>query len=417
MKQEEWTKQLHDRLADYEAPVPHPDNLWAKIEARLPKEFVAPKKKVPPHSSNDSSFHFPHSTFHIPRSSWAVAAVFTGAIVGTVLLWHSDQEAKTAVVALTETAPASMESERSDYFEKSEYPEESEHTETTQKKMRAITLIARDTSMESGEIGMKDCSPTSSLNEDRVREPSPIPAEKIPEKIIRELDQKIVEHKLLRRRHIALSLYASNGFGNMTSRNGVLMSPQMLANYDYYTNDVANRTRSGEVVYLANHEERQKYYQPISIGLSANLPISSNLSLSSGVVYTRLHSDITSIANWFVYDRKQTFHYVGIPLTVQYCVWQWYRLHVYASAGGQADINVKARQNADGVETDLEKDRVQWSVNASMGVQYNFIPQLGIYAEPGIKHYFDNGSQIRNYFKHHPTNFNLQVGLRLNLNN
>ena len=54
-------------------------------------------------------------------------------------------------------------------------------------------------------------------------------------------------------------------------------------------------------------------------------------------------------------------------------------------------------------------------MNAAAGVQYNFIPQLGIYVEPGIKHYFDNGSHIRNFFKHHPTNFNLQVGLRLNI--
>ena len=35
------------------------------------------------------------------------------------------------------------------------------------------------------------------------------------------------------------------------------------------------------------------------------------------------------------------------------------------------------------------------------------------YIEPGIKYYFDNGSNIRNYFKYRPTNFNLQIGIRL----
>ena len=70
---------------------------------------------------------------------------------------------------------------------------------------------------------------------------------------------------------------------------------------------------------------------------------------------------------------------------------------------------------ADGLDQEIEKDRVQWSIGGALGVQYNIIPQLGLYAEPGIKYYFDNGSHIRNYFKYRPTNFNLQIGLRLNM--
>ena len=74
---------------------------------------------------------------------------------------------------------------------------------------------------------------------------------------------------------------------------------------------------------------------------------------------------------------------------------------------------MKARLEEDGVEHDMQKDRSQWSVGGALGVQYNIIPQLGLYVEPGIKYYFDNGSNIRNYFKYRPTNFNLQIGLRL----
>ena len=247
-------------------------------------------------------------------------------------------------------------------------------------------------------------------------EEKPHELEKRPEDVIRELDQKIAEYEQRRSHKASLNLYASNGFGNQSFRNGVLMSQELLANYDYYTNPGSVGTRGGNsTVYLANHEERQQFYQPISFGLSVNIPISSGFSVSSGVVYTRLSSDFTSIANSLVYERQQTLHYVGIPLTVQYNVWQWHGLNVYATAGGQVDFNVKASVTTEGAETTLEKDDLQWSVNAAVGVQYNFIPQLGIYAEPGIKHYFDNGSHIQNFFKHHPTNFNLQVGFRLNI--
>jgi hypothetical protein len=248
----------------------------------------------------------------------------------------------------------------------------------------------------------------------------PTPTEEQPkmeetQQLIRELDQKIAEYKTHRSHHTTVSLYASNGFGDLSNRNGVLMSEQMLANYDYDSRMGVASTRSGSPVYLANYEERQKYHQPISFGLTANFPISSALSASTGVVYTRLSSEFTNIANSIVYEKKMTLHYIGIPLNVQYRVWQWHGLNVYATAGGQADFNVKARLEADGQEKEMEKDRVQWSVGGALGVQYNIIPQLGLYAEPGIKYYFDNGSSIRNYFKYRPTNFNLQIGLRLNM--
>jgi len=42
----------------------------------------------------------------------------------------------------------------------------------------------------------------------------------------------------------------------------------------------------------------------------------------------------------------------------------------------------------------------------------NFTKHLGLYAEPGIAYYFDDGSQIETIRKEHPFNFNLQFGLR-----
>lgn len=50
-----------------------------------------------------------------------------------------------------------------------------------------------------------------------------------------------------------------------------------------------------------------------------------------------------------------------------------------------------------------------------LGIQYDVLPQLGLYAEPGVKYYFDNGSPLINIFKDKPLNLNLQVGLRLNI--
>ena len=83
MKEEEWIKRLHDHLADFEAPVP--DDLWDKIEARLPKELVAEKPKART----------------VPLwVRWTAAAALVGILVATtVLLWPKHAETPTAPMA------------------------------------------------------------------------------------------------------------------------------------------------------------------------------------------------------------------------------------------------------------------------------------------------------------------------------
>ena len=419
-REDQWTQRLRDHLADIEAPVP--DDLWEKIEARLPKEVASPTPKK--------------EARIVPLwARWAAAAVIVG---GLVILWNvkSGMWNENSLLSSKSETTKKTSAEKTPALMKSEKSEESESSESIEQSVKAPALLAEEIPMES-EKTVEETPLVPISSEEKPNEPilpvsseeksnesiqpissekKPNDSEKSPENVIHELNQKIAAYKQRRNGSATINLYASNGFGNQSYRNGVLMSQELLSNYDYYRNPDSHGTRVGNSpVYLANHEERQNFYQPISFGLSVNIPISSKFSVSTGGVYTRLSSDFTSIANSLVYERQQKLHYVGIPLTVQYNVWQWHGLNVYATAGGQADFNVKAYMTTEGTETKLEKDNWQWSVNAALGVQYNFIPQLGIYVEPGIKHYFDNGSHIQNYFKHRPTNFNLQIGLRLNM--
>jgi type VI protein secretion system component VasF len=71
--EEDWAQRLRDHLAGYEAPVP--DDLWEKIEARLPKEMVSP---MPTKKKKKARI--------VPLwARWAaVAAVF----VGGMILWN-----------------------------------------------------------------------------------------------------------------------------------------------------------------------------------------------------------------------------------------------------------------------------------------------------------------------------------------
>ena len=59
---------------------------------------------------------------------------------------------------------------------------------------------------------------------------------------------------------------------------------------------------------------------------------------------------------------------------------------------------------------------LQWSVGASLGIGYRFNGLVGIYLEPGVSYYFDNGSFVETVYRERPLNFSLGIGLRFNLN-
>ena len=387
---DEWIKKLRDQLADYEEPVP--DELWAKIEARLPQQTEAPKRSVQA----------------IPLwAKWAAAASFIGIITGIgILNWN--QEKKNSTPFTAEVKKDIKTPIKSEENTTGEVLSEVIKPQTVKSEKIVMAIDETKTTKEN-----KAVEESITKEEGNTMEKSMTVVEN---KAVKE-ERVIEKSKTRNTRHskVGLNLYASNGFGHQTNKNGVLMSRQMLDNYSYEKSQTMAGTRAGSPVYLYNHEERQKHYQPISFGLTASIPISSNISVSSGAVYTRLRSDFTNVADYLVYEKQMTLHYIGIPLNVQYHAWQWHGLNIYATAGGQVDFNVKVRVETDGMEVNMEKDRLQWSVGGAVGIQYDIIPELGLYVEPGVKYYFDNGSHVHNYFKYKPTNFNLQVGLRLNV--
>jgi len=401
MKQEDWTQQLRDKLADYEESVP--DDLWAGIEARLIEE--SGKRQ---------------SARTIPLwGRWAVAASLVGLLFGGgYLLWTNDSQSASIADASVETTKRKipMKSENNDPSQtnKDEVKTDEISIQDLVSDSEPSTAQETPTQPESPQTFVQPDAPQPQAEPERTPKPeTTLPEQRETEKVIRELDAKIAEAKRRKHQSTSFSLFASNDLGSWSNRNGVLMSPNQLANYDYSL--IQASTRQVEQVYLYNYEERQKHYQPISFGLTVKIPISSRISLSSGIVYTRLRSDFTNIVNGYELEKQQTLYYLGIPLSAQYLLWGFKGLNVYATAGGQVDFCIKTKVVSNGTNIPYDKDRPQFSMQGALGLQYDIIPQLGIYAEPGVKYYFNNGSKVRNFFKDKPTNFNLQLGLRLNL--
>ena len=167
-----------------------------------------------------------------------------------------------------------------------------------------------------------------------------------------------------------------------------------------------------------------EHHLPIRIGLSVAYALTDRLSISSGLTYTRLSSDIKDASRESKYIGEQRLHYVGIPVNVSYKVASFRWLGLYGTAGVLAEKCVSGTTDEGYVENntmkytnthDISSKPLQMSVNAGVGIQFNVHDNVGIYAEPGLSYYFDDGSALQTIYKEKPLNFNLNVGVRFKL--
>ena len=156
---------------------------------------------------------------------------------------------------------------------------------------------------------------------------------------------------------------------------------------------------------------------PLAFGLSVRWALNDDWALESGLTYTRLVSDV----NVGYSKGEQKLHYVGVPLKVNRRLWSNRWLEVYGSAGGMLEKCISGSQKltqklskdiSKEEEADLKVHELQASLNAALGVQLKLNGRVGIYAEPSVVYYFEDGSEVETIRKEHPLNLNFQVGLR-----
>lgn len=451
----DWTDRLRDRMADYEMPVG--DELWANIEQSLAQDEVFANK-------NDHSNHGVARSVVMRRFSIAasIAALLAG---GAYVYFHPWNEvAENEVAAIFDKGPKTFIDKR-----KTTVPKDSQAaiSDNSQKSISANgqnamskdglqtlsgggqnrnNILAQSNSVElvSSEsalsLDLDTQSSARSVNEKSETVPSSRSSRKVNSLITSEGDvmssaqngrrtvlaQSSMDEELGRKdKHhrggLKLQLYGENGFIGKTSggNSPVLMSSMPSSDPVYYDKNIKITSFFDErymaMIPTSDLYEETKHHQPISVGMQVGFHLLPKLKLSTGLVYTKVSSDFISGVSDTRTVSTQDLHYIGIPLNLSYSVWEYKGLHTYVTAGGEGAVNIKNHTETDGEVKESKRDKMQWSTNASVGIQYDFIPQLGVYVEPGMKYYFDNGSQIENIFKDKKLNFNIQFGLRFNI--
>lgn len=393
MKQEDWTTKLRERLSDYEQPAPA--DAWEQIEQRLPASVPLVRMAL---------------------RRWMAAAAVALLLGGAGLVYFRSAEEKPS--AVQPKPVAGIVKKKKETMNLPAQPTTASRVQPMRNRLAVGAVsaenldepvtVAAETTTDSVIATPPTDTPTKTVtkqsrhtSESDKRPQVTMPS---PKKQSQQGDN-----------NLGFGLLAMNTMaGSSTATNGVFMSNEMQQNFnDAYT--AYNGTRRAAPVYLTDYEERSTHQMPLRFGLTVNYRLGKNWQIETGVVYTYTSSEFVKQMRRNTVTTEQNLHYVGIPLRVGFTVWEWNRLRVYASSGGEMDFNVKAQRKTEGVKQDMQHDRPQFSVQAAVGAQLNIFPQAGIYIEPGVTWFPNNGSGVDNVFKDRPLQPTILFGLRYNV--
>ena len=427
MKQNDWTSKLHERLDGHKATVP--DGLWDKIAERLDDNIATAPAPLINNRNRPKT---------IRLVALAMSAAASVAVVVMVALRMNDDTINNVAskynrpaASLHNPAPSSVVNAPQRLMARitSTTPASEPMAQTTEATLllAEATPLSEDTTYRSVcETPANDLQTRTAPDESNAR-----PDERSSTSRMRKGGNANKTYnkpsatsyaltQQTKHAHQSAKLNIGVHAEGITTDSRYTQRPMLMAtrDADMLVSGNPNKVQSvlsNAPLQLADYSQTKHHYHPMSFGLSVGYNLTPRLTLTTGMVYTYASSDFTSSAAGDDIVETQRLHYIGVPLNLKYKVWGNNAIHTYATAGCQADFNVSAKMQTGDITTDADKDRTQWSVGGAVGIQYNIIPRMGIYAEPGVRYYIDNKSSVETIFKEKKLNFNLQLGVRVEL--
>lgn len=196
---------------------------------------------------------------------------------------------------------------------------------------------------------------------------------------------------------------------------------------DEYKDKISSEILNPE---LGISEFRIEHNQPISFGLTVSKDIAPRLSVSTGLYYTYLSSSIVSQGSVFL-NEKQKFHYLGIPLSLDYVFWKSGKADFYMSLGVMGRKDFKGSYESDltlnkytfafdnisgnsfSNKESIHQNNIQVSSFLNVGVSYPVYKRMYLFGAIGGEYYFDAKNKYRTIFSDKDFQLDLKFGLRL----
>ena len=166
------------------------------------------------------------------------------------------------------------------------------------------------------------------------------------------------------------------------------------------------------------------YELPLNFGLLVRKNFNSNWGIETGLSYTYLVSreKWRSMEYGMVANNRIALHYLGIPAKVSYTLLSHKKLSVYLSGGGMIEKCISGEIQTTERITDFRMKKplsiTEWQLSCmgSIGFGLRLFSPVSLIVEPGFSYFPDDGNNIMTIRKDKPFMFNMQAGLRFDIN-
>ena len=212
------------------------------------------------------------------------------------------------------------------------------------------------------------------------------------------------------------SLLAQNG---VTSKGyGIPYNPGMLD----YTPVMTKGTITPQML-SRNRESttESRHRQLFRVTLGVNYGFAPRWSAGTGVSYTVLRSDYTTLSGTTETRTTRDMYYLGVPLNLQFQLLEWKRLGLYLNAGPMVEAAVGVRVdtryfvNGQAVSEQLEQAPCRdwrWSMRIGAGAQLQLFRGGALFVQPGLSWHIPNDGMVESFYSYRPLSFELDFGFR-----
>ncbi len=408
-------KLIKSKLADYEAKVA--PQSWERLESSL---FATQKTKV-------------------VRTKWlasSIAAV-AAALIGVFFVFQNlDREvpiktsdnqpteyqtksARSTVEESTKTLPI----EKPTKIEKSTSSliadNSSSRLLSQSKTKESDTYITNDEELITISSDKKEVS--TIIIDDSSQEDNVSNREKLSE-IDEETKQRLIEEFINKGNESLALAEVQTSKAKRKSRNSVSLVGQSGLTSSQYTNTLPNTLRTSVSETYGNYtlskmqaykeeeeiksESETTHNQPVSFGLLTSFSLTPKLQIETGVVYTYLSSETKNTAVDYHESEKMHFHYLGIPVNLNYTLFSVNRIDIFATAGAMIEKDIYGKK--------IKQQNPQFSVAGGLGITYPIYDKANLFGKVGGRYYIDTKNDYKTYYSDEKFGLDIQLGLKFN---
>lgn len=176
-------------------------------------------------------------------------------------------------------------------------------------------------------------------------------------------------------------------------------------------------------------ESETNHMQPVSFGVLTSFALTSRFQLETGLVYTYLSSETKSKLADYNEREKVQFHYLGVPLNLNYTLFSINKLDMFVSAGAMIEKDISGRINysdekktsafnsgyASNKSSKIKQQNPQFSISSGLGITYPIYDNTKLFGKIGGKYYIKANNEFRTYYSDEKFGLNLQFGIKFNL--